>query len=305
MLLYYFIINLVSEVKVENVICKACSARVEKELEFCSSCGEWLGLKIEDIETNVVLKNTPLVSNRVPRIKCSSCNAANLPSIKNCKECGNPLVKPLSSYGATNLPNRKEVPGIRAVFFLALIVPIIAGGSFFYNSRIADDVIREISAVEQTTSTSSTTTTKNMLQKMVPISCVSSSQLNDDYSCKNLYDGTVKSWQDNELECVDGFLEFSFSNPMYVEFIVFQNLESTNSFKRNFRVRDIQVTTDQNSLLIEKEIPNNNSQQWVDINSTTANLRIDILSAYSGEDIGNTEAFKECAIQELTFYGKG
>ena len=197
------------------------------------------------------------------------------------------------------------MPGIRAVFFLALIVPLIAGASFFYNSRIADDVIEEIAAVAQTTSTSSSTTIQSVLQKMFPISCTSSSQLNDEYSCENLYDGTLKSWQDNELECVDGFLEFTFSDPMYLEFIVFQNLESSNSFKRNFKVRDIQVTTDENSILIEKELQNNNGQQWIDINSTTATLRIDILSAYSGEDIGNSNAFKECAIQELTFFGKG
>jgi hypothetical protein len=134
---------------------------------------------------------------------------------------------------------------------------------------------------------------------------MSSSQLSEEYSCENLYDGTLKSWQDNELECEDGYLEFTFKDSMYLEFIVFQNLESTNSFKRNFSVRDIQVTTDQSSILIEKEMQNNNGQQWIDVNSTTATLRIDILSAYSGEDIGNSNAFKECAIQELTFYGKG
>ena len=289
----------------ENIICKACSASIEKDLEFCSSCGEWLGLKMENIEKKESTSNTPTLRNRVPQIKCPSCGALNLPSIKNCKECGSPLIKPLSSYGAADLPNRKEVPGIRAVFFLALIVPLIAGASFFYNSRIADDVIEEIAAVEQTTSTSSSTTIPSVLKKMYPISCTSSSQLDEEYSCENLYDGTLKSWQDNELECVDGFLEFTFSDPMYLEFIVFQNLESSNSFKRNFKVRDIQITTDENSILIEKELQNNNGQQWIDINSTTATLRIDILSAYSGEDIGNSNAFKECAIQELTFFGKG
>ena len=85
----------------------------------------------------------------------------------------------------------------------------------------------------------------------------------------------------------------------------FLKIKSQKLFKRNFKVRDIQVTTDENSILIEKELQNNNGQQWIDINSTTATLRIDILSAYSGEDIGNSNAFKECAIQELTFFGKG
>jgi hypothetical protein len=57
--------------------------------------------------------------------------------------------------------------------------------------------------------------------------------------------------------------------------------------------------------LLRKELQNTNGQQWIDINSTTASLRIDILSAYSGEDVGNSNAFKECAIQEITFFGKG
>ncbi len=128
----------------ENIICKACSASVEKELEFCSSCGEWLGLKIEDMEDIKEPKNTQSVRNRVPQIKCSSCSTANLPSVKNCKECGNPLIKPLSSYGATNLPNRKEVPGIRAVFFLALIVPLIAGASFFIILELPMKLLRRL-----------------------------------------------------------------------------------------------------------------------------------------------------------------
>ena len=48
------------------MICKACSARVEKDLVFCSSCGEWLGLKMEDMENNDFTENTPIFRNRVP-----------------------------------------------------------------------------------------------------------------------------------------------------------------------------------------------------------------------------------------------
>ncbi len=36
----------------EKVECKACSASVDKSIEFCSSCGEWLGLSIKDIENS-------------------------------------------------------------------------------------------------------------------------------------------------------------------------------------------------------------------------------------------------------------
>ena len=69
----------------ENIICKACSASIEKDLEFCSSCGEWLGLKVEEIESNETNETTPLVRNRVPQIKCSSCNAATYHLLKTAK----------------------------------------------------------------------------------------------------------------------------------------------------------------------------------------------------------------------------
>ena len=90
-------------------------------------------------------------------------------------------VKPLSKYGATSLPNRKEVPGIRAVFFLALLVPLIAGASFFYNSRVADEVIQEIAVIEQTTITSTSTSLQGNLKPQVPISCKASSAFPGDF----------------------------------------------------------------------------------------------------------------------------
>ena len=33
----------------EKIECKACSAIVDKSIEFCSSCGEWLGLKLDEV----------------------------------------------------------------------------------------------------------------------------------------------------------------------------------------------------------------------------------------------------------------
>ena len=87
----------------ENITCKGCQATVDINLEFCSSCGEWLGLKLDEIVDDVSVENT----SEAKRMRIEK--LLDLP------------VKPLSNYGATNLPNRKEVPGIRAVFFLSLI----------------------------------------------------------------------------------------------------------------------------------------------------------------------------------------
>ena len=153
----------------EKITCKGCQATVDEALEFCSSCGEWLGLKLEEASENVKVEDTSEAKKqRIERLM-------ELP------------VKPLSKYGATSLPNRKEVPGIRAVFFLALLVPLIAGASFFYNSRVADEVIQEIAVIEQTTITSTSTTIQGNLKPQVPISCKASSAFpGDDFSCENL-----------------------------------------------------------------------------------------------------------------------
>ena len=34
----------------EKIECKSCSAVVDKSIEFCSSCGDWLGLSLQEIE---------------------------------------------------------------------------------------------------------------------------------------------------------------------------------------------------------------------------------------------------------------
>ena len=161
----------------ENITCKACQAVVDKKLEFCSSCGEWLGLKMEDLKTSKknIDEDRFQKRTRIPQIRCSNCGNNNPPSVKNCRDCSIPLVKPLSSYGATELPTRKEVPGIRAVFFLALIIPLIAAASYFYNTRVAEEVIEEIEIIEQVAVTTTSTTIQSMLKLQKPISCTASS----------------------------------------------------------------------------------------------------------------------------------
>ena len=271
----------------EKIECKSCSAVVDKSIEFCSSCGDWLGLSLQDIDK----KN----SNQEEKIQRTTKVPEQL------------LNKPLATYGATPMPSRKEVPGIRAVFFLTFLIPVIAVASYFYNLNVSEEVIEQVEVVAQITTTSSTTTVPSILEKHYPIKCSASSSYNDGdgYSCENLYDGDPSSWQDNALQCKDGWVEFSFAKELYIEFIVFQNVEDSKSFKRNFNARDILITTTDSEVALNKELTNDNTSQWVDINQTTSYLKIDILSAYPGEEVGGNQSFDECAIQEITFYGRG
>ena len=189
------------------------------------------------------------------------------------------------------------------------IIPLIAGASYFYNTEIAEEVIEEIEIVDQTTIPTTSTTTQSMLKLQKPLSCSASSTYesasSNDFSCENLYDNDYTMWQDNSLNCKDGWLEFNFSNEIYIEFIVVQNAEKSTSFKRNYKVRDLLITGDDPDLEIQKELENDNFEQWVDVNTTTTFLRIDFLSAYPGEEINGQNSFDECAIQEIRFFGKG
>jgi hypothetical protein len=271
----------------EKIECKSCSAVVDKELEFCSSCGDWLGLSLKDMENKDSNK-----SEKIERTKTAPEQLLN---------------KPLSTYGATPLPSRKEVPGMRAVFFLTVLIPAIALASYLYNSNIAEEVVEETKIIQQSTTSTTSTTIVSVLQKQYPISCSASSFYNngDGWSCENLYDGDKSTWQDNSLACTDGWIEFNFAKELYIEFLVFQNVEDSKSFTRNHKVRDILITTSDSQFSLDKELENDNTSQWIDVNATTSYLKIDILSAYPGEEISGSQPFEECAIQEITFYGRG
>ena len=111
-------------------------------------------------------------------------------------------------------------------------------------------------------------------------------------------------WQDNSLSCKDAILEFTFSDNVYFEFIVIQNAEKSSSFKKNFKARDIRITTDESDYEVDKELENDNFQQWIDLNTYANTIKIEILSAYPGEEFNGQNPFNECAIQEIKFFGK-
>ena len=274
----------------KKFVCKSgaanCPAADDPSMEFCTSCGEWLGLSLQDIESSN--------DNMEPKIT------------RRVRPPEEFLSQPLSNYGATSLPRRNEVPGIRAVFFLAIIIPLIAAASYYYNQNIAEEVIEEIQVVEQSTTTSTSTTVQSLLQLQYPFSCSSSSSLGEGWSCEKIYDDEPSSWQDNGLECADATLEFTFSKDIYFQFLTYENIEDSKSFKRNFKPRDILITSEEEGFSIEYELENQNtSSQWIDLNTSSSVITIQILSAYPGEEVNGAEPFLECSIQEITFYGRG
>ena len=73
--------------------------------------------------------------------------------------------------------------------------------------------------------------------------CSTRSQYGKGYSCSNLYDGefSTLSWQDNGENCKDGYIIFTFAEPVQIKFVVFQNLEQDKEFMRNWKAREMTI----------------------------------------------------------------
>ncbi len=271
----------------ENLTCSNCKAALEPTTEFCNSCGEWQGVNPGSNEEST---KEPEKIKRVTKLTTNQLN------------------DPIPSFQSNPVPTRKEVPGIRAVFFIAIIIPIIAGASYWYNSNKASQVVEESIEIDNLTTTSTTTTvaktaTLTNLKKWI-INCSSSSQYGPGYSCTNLFDGTKNSWQDASQSCKDGYIIFEFNEEVNINFFILQNIEDNKPFTRNYKVKEIEINTDDPNYYYRFELENINSSQWIDIvpvNTTT--FQISFLSAYPGEEVSGANPFLECAIQEIEIYG--
>ena len=80
----------------EKIECKSCSAVVDKSIEFCSSCGDWLGLSLQDMENEQSTQQDKVQrTTRVPEQL---------------------LNKPLSTYGATPMLKKRGAGNKSCIF---------------------------------------------------------------------------------------------------------------------------------------------------------------------------------------------
>lgn len=141
------------------------------------------------------------------------------------------------------------------------------------------------------------------LEKKYPTGCDSTSILSDEYSCINLFDNQETVWQSSSNLCQDETITFTFKEPIFLEFIVFQNPESTMVFEKSIIVATLGLTSDNESkYFVSKELDYDNLSHWIDINSEIlSDLTLKIVRNYP-QNIDNQES--RCAIQEVTFYGR-
>jgi len=141
------------------------------------------------------------------------------------------------------------------------------------------------------------------LEKKYPSGCDSTSTLSKEYSCSNLFDNLDTVWQSSSNICQEEKITFTFKEPIFLEFMVFQNPASTPVFEESIIVATLGITSDNESkYFVSKELEYDNTSQWIDINSEILyDLTLKIVRNYP-QNIDNQES--RCTIQEVIFYGR-
>ena len=141
------------------------------------------------------------------------------------------------------------------------------------------------------------------LEKKYPSGCDSTSSQSEEYSCRNLFDNLDTVWQSSSNICEEETITFTFKEPIFLEFMVFQNPESITVFEESIIVATLGITSDNESkYFVSKELEHDNISQWIDINSEILyDLTLKIVKNYP-QNIDNQES--RCAIQEVIFYGR-
>ena len=141
------------------------------------------------------------------------------------------------------------------------------------------------------------------LEKKYPSGCDSTSSQSEEYSCTNLFDNLDTVWQSSSNICQEETITFTFKEPIFLEFMVFQNPASTKVFEEGIIVATLGITSDNGSkYFVSKELEYDNTSQWIDINSEILyDLTLKIVRNFP-QNIDNQES--RCAIQEVIFYGR-
>ena len=141
------------------------------------------------------------------------------------------------------------------------------------------------------------------LEKKYPSGCDSTSFQSEEYSCTNLFDNLDTVWQSSSNICQEEKITFTFKEPIFLEFLVFQNPASTTVFEESIIVATLGITSDNESkYFVSKELEYDNTSQWIDINSEILyDLTLKIVKNYP-QNTDNQES--RCTIQEVIFYGR-
>ena len=240
-------------------------------------------------------------------LTCPSCGVGQNPANRHCEQCGARLGQQRIAVAAP--PLRTISPGSRALGIIVVVIALVVVAALVIQAiRDGDPVVDGVDPGSGPDSTPVTTTARlSSLQQILPISISCSSEYNTNLGCENLIDDTDTYWNDASLRGEDAWIRVTFVSPVALESIQITNVEDEEKFRRNYRVRAVEIYADDNpDIPIPGEIPNANDRIHSVTTATnhTLELEIRVTSTWPSEPLGGGQAFDELAIQDLRFWGR-
>ena len=236
-------------------------------------------------------------------VSCPSCGEAQSASNRHCEQCGARLGS--SSVAVAPRPLAAASAGTRA---LTIILAVLAGVvliALLYTSIRGDDPGSDTTAV--TVEEPTVTSTTGIIEPITPIGIECSTQLNDStLACSNLISDDDAYWNDASLQGAGAVITVTFAEPVQLEQVQFINVADDASFRRNYRIRGLEIIADDlPGLPFIQEIPNDNDRPHAVTTPTlgTTQLRIRVTATWPSEPIDG-RAFDELALDEIQFWGR-
>ncbi len=241
-------------------------------------------------------------------LTCPSCGEDQRSSNRHCEQCGARLGQQQIAVAAP--PLRSVTAGGRALGIIVVVIALVVVAALVIQAIRGDEEPPESVAEDAATTGSSTTPTTRAigpLERITPISITCSSEYNANLACENLIDNRDTYWNDAGLKGEDAWIDITFVSPVALESVQIQNVRNEEKFLRNYRVRAVEIETDDlPGVPFVAEIDNTNERPLPITTSTnhTLELTIRVTATYASESLGGEQAFDELAIEELYFWGR-
>ena len=240
-------------------------------------------------------------------LACPSCGIDQDAANRHCEQCGARLGQ--RRIAVASRPLRSVNAGGRALGIIVVVIALSVVAALVISAvrNGGDEGNGGVAATDGSSTTErETTTTRGQIQDIKPISIECSSQYNATLRCANLIDGLEDYWNDESLRGEDAWIRITFVNPIAFQQIQIINVSNEEKFRRNYRVRAVEVYADDlPGVPFRGDIPNDNDRPHrvaVETNATTE-LDIRIIATWPSEALGGEQAFDELAIEELIFWG--
>jgi hypothetical protein len=259
--------------------------------------------------TAAPIRVSPESTQSATTIRCPSCGAENPEHNRHCEQCGARISQ--GPLPVAPPPMMRSTPGARALTVLAGVVLLVVLVAVVLNLLGDDD--NPTVAPDQTTTTADTGTddtgggddTVPPSQTVITPASVDASSELAGFEAANLIDGdTGTYWNDSSQRGVGAVLTFNFAQPVAITEMELVNIPDPVAFRRNYRMRDIQITVDDLAVEVPWSLPDNNEPARVPLNTLeTRRVTVTVLSTYIGEPVEDTPSFTELALAEVRFFG--